>query len=292
MTSRFKWARRFPADCRAVALVEFAWVFPVAILVVYAAFNLSRLANAERELTHLSDDIAQMIVETQAPVATQSNGVAYCQATAPTTCGALYDYALKYIYDSAMLEFPDILSAPNGVANYTVESPSTGGKLSISMTGVVFAYTSTASTCGSPPSVATAGCYTGYVVWTSGAATRPCGTIYLLTPTYSTPTPSQLPPALFTTVSNPNSSSALPPLFAVVVDVVYTFNPLLSGGSMFNIVPPVTIKRSAFLNPRYVSQISYFGTSNATTNNYGQGTYGTACTLPGGWTSGISTWPH
>ncbi|HXY59621.1 MAG TPA: TadE/TadG family type IV pilus assembly protein [Methylocystis sp.] len=292
MSDRFRWARGFAANRRGVAIVEFALVFPVAVLVAYAAFNLSRLANAERELAHLSDDIAQMIVETQAPYTTQSNSVAYCQATAPTTCGALYDYALKYIYDSAMVEFPDILTDPNGVSNQAIKAPSSGGTLSISMTGVVFAYTPSAATCGATPSVANAGCYTGYVVWTSGAATRPCSTAYLLTASYSTPTPSQLPPALFTTVANPNSASALPPLFAVVVDVVYTFKPLLSGGSMFDIVPPVTIKRSTFLNPRYVSQISYFGAGNATANNYGAGTYGTACAMPGGWPSGLSAWPH
>ena len=292
MTKGSRTAGGFFADRRAVALVEFAWVFPVAMLVIYAAVNLSRLSNAERELAHLSDDIAQMIAQAQAPVTTQSNGVAYCQASAPTTCGALYDYALKYVYDSALLEFPDILADPNGVAGQTINSPTTGGSLSISMTGVVFAFTSSASTCGSPVSSASAGCYTGYVVWTSGAATRPCGTTYLLDSSYTTPTTSQLPPALFTPAADPNSNGALPPQFAVVVDIVYTFNFPLSGGSMFNVAPPVTIKRSTFLNPRYVNQISYFGAGNAATNNYGQGSYGTACPMPGGWTSGISAWPH
>ena len=301
MTNSFRRARRFLGDRRAVAIVEFAWVFPVAMLVIYSAFNLARLANAERELTELSDDMAQMIVETPNNTNKQTNGANYCwvpppEPSAPApytnsslTCGALYDYTLKYIYDSAMLEFPGIFADASGIANHAVKAPSAGGTLSISMTGVAFAYTSSASTCGSSPSVSNGSCYTGYVVWTAGAAARPCGTTFLYSASYSTPTPSQLPPSLFTTVANPNGSGALPPQFAVAVDIVYTFNPLLLGGGLLNVVPPVTIKRSTFLNPRYVSQISYFGAGNSTTNYYGQGTYGTACAKPAGWPGSDTT---
>jgi hypothetical protein len=284
--------RSFCGDRRATAIIEFAWVLPMALLVMYSAFNLSRLANAERLLTHLSDDIGQMIVEMRAPASKQANNVAYCQATAPTTCAALYDYYLKYTYDSAMVEFPNILGDPQGINNSTIATPAQGGSLSISMTGVAFAYTPGAGPCGATPSPGSGSCYTAYVVWSSGAASRPCGKTYIYDSTYTKPDPNKLPTSLFTPVANPNSASALPPLFAVIVDVVYTFKPAFFGGSLVNVVPAVTISRTSYLNPRYVNQISYFGAGNATTNNYGSGTYGSACTMPGGWPSGLAAWPH
>ncbi|HMK89306.1 MAG TPA: TadE/TadG family type IV pilus assembly protein [Methylocystis sp.] len=270
--------QQFLRDRRATALVEFAWLFPIMMLALFGAYNVSRAANATRELSELSDDIAQMLAETQ------QSGSPYCTATSPTTCGALFDYTLKYAYDSAMVEFPEILANSNGVASSTIKTPASGGALTVSMTGVVFAYNSANAGCTAP---ALHACYTGYVVWTAGAATRPCGQTYGSGyPNSSPPVTTQLPDALFTPVTNPPgaASATSPPLFAVVVDVAYTWKPTLFTGPWFSLIPSITIARSSYLNPRYVSQLTYYSQGNG---------YGTACGTPSGWSSlpGSPVWP-
>lgn len=292
MVSLFsRWAFFF-RDRRATALVEFAWLWPILVLTMYGAYNLSLMATASRQLSRLSDDIAQMIVtlpasnSSGAPSATNK---VWCSVTKYTigsttitpTCAALADYNLWYAHDSAMVEFPQVLQ--DSGSNW-------GSDISISITGIAFAPTSTACTGSSSPS-----CYTASVVWYAqggtGAATRTCSTVFTSTADTSSQSSTTLPSDVFDPVPIPSSQTGnpsatyAPPLFQVVVDVSYTWKPS-NWRSSLGWLPSYTITRTSYLSPRYVSQIVPAPSS----------TYGNYCSQPNGgvWypTSNAPSWPQ
>jgi len=273
MASLFSRGTLFFRDRRATALVEFAWLWPILVLTMYGAYNLSLAATAARQLSRLSDDIAQMIVTlpaSQSPWCTT--------ASANVSCAALEDYNLLYAHDSAMVEFPQLLR--DSGSNW-------GTDISISIAGVVFAPTST-SCIGSGSS----SCYAAYVNWYAqngaGAGTRTCATVFAATADTSPQSATTLPSDLFDPVPIPSSTTGNPsstyaqPLFEIVVDVSYTWRP--SGWrSTLGWLPSLTITRTSYLSPRYVSQIVYKGAGN----------YGKACPQPAAWPTGVGApaWP-
>ena len=209
---------QFRTDRRGTSAVEFAWTFPFLLLVLLGAYNVSRAANAARQLSRLSDAMATMLV---------TNGT-----------GILSYLDLHYAYDSAMVEFPLVLfdSHNLGIAWQN--------DISISMAGVSFS-----------PTVAgcTTGCaYKTKVVWTGGAMARTCGSTINPAADTAAPSPTTLPTDLFTPIALPSGGYA-PPNFQVVVDIVYSWRPLV--GAAF--IPPITFRRSTYLSPRYVAQINY-----------------------------------
>lgn len=272
MFSTFDRFTRFLRDRRATALVEFAWLWPIVALMMYGAYNLSLASNAGRQLSRLSNDIAQMIVTQPA------SGSKWCAAALPTTCAALEDYNLWYAHDSAVVEFPQVLR--DSRADWASD-------IGISMTGVAFAPKS-ASCIGS----SSASCYAAFVAWYAqngaGAATRTCATgLSSAGSDTAPPSPTTLPDDLFFPVPIPsgttgNPSTYGPPLFQIVVDVTYAWKP--SGWrSTLGWFPTLNFAKSSYLSPRYVSQIVYKG----------GGAYGQACPQPAGWPtgSGAPVWP-
>jgi len=261
----------FLRDRRATALVEFAWLWPVMVLIMYGAYNLSLASNVARQLSRLSDDIAQMIV-TLLP-----SGSSWCSASTSTTCAALEDYNLWYAHDSAMVEFPQVLS--DAGANWA-------SGIGISITGVAFAPLSSGCIGSSNPS-----CYAAFVVWYAqngaGSATRTCATAIGQASDTAAPSPATLPSDLFNPVPVPSSatgavSTYAAPLFQVVVDVSYGWKPSV-WKSTLGWFPTLNFAKSSYLSPRYVSQIVYKG----------GGSYGKACPQPSGWptATGAPAWP-
>lgn len=91
--------------------------------------------------------------------------------------------------------------------------------------------------------------YTPYVTWTSGQG-RPCATPLTGTATTAQPSPSTLPADIFG------------PGFLVVADLLFEYRPIF----LRSVVGTVTIRRSFYAPPRYVSSIVYdptAGTGNA-----------------------------
>ena len=85
----------FLCDQAGTAIVEFAWALPFLLLTLLGVYNLSQAANAERQLSRLSDGIATQLVTTGV-VGAPSYQINYTD--------------LHYANDSAMLEFPLVLS--------------------------------------------------------------------------------------------------------------------------------------------------------------------------------------
>ena len=88
-------APHFLGDRAGTAIVEFAWALPFLLLALLGVYNLSQAANAERQLSRLSDGIATQLV-TNGVVGAPSYQINYTD--------------LHYANDSSMLEFPLVLS--------------------------------------------------------------------------------------------------------------------------------------------------------------------------------------
>ncbi|MBE7197973.1 MAG: pilus assembly protein [Parafilimonas terrae] len=88
--------------------------------------------------------------------------------------------------------------------------------------------------------------YTAYVAWTAGQG-RPCATPLTGAATAAQPSPSTLPSDIFG------------PGFLVVADLVFEYRPLF----LRSVVGTVTVRRSFYAPPRYVSSIVYDPTASA-----------------------------
>ena len=214
----------FLCDQAGTAIVEFAWALPFLLLTLLGVYNLSQAANAERQLSRLSDGIATQLV-TNGVVGAPSYPINYTD--------------LHYANDSAMLEFPLVLS------DSYAKNESWALDISISMAGISFS-----PTVGGCTNACT---YVAKIVWTGGNKARACGSAQVAASDGATPSPSTLPQDLFDPVPTPTTGVFSPPNFQVVVDIVYSWRPRFGN----NFIPPITFKRSTYLSPRYVSQITY-----------------------------------
>lgn len=204
-------------DRRAVAALEFAMVAPLLITLVAGGYEVSREVDGTRQLTTLANSIATMLTT--------------------NTSGSVTYLGLHYAFNSAMVIFPAVLS------NSYSKGVAWNSDISISMAGVSF--TPTVAGCTTSCS------YKANIVWTGGSATRACGTNPTTAPDASQPSPSTLPADLFNTVTTP--IGVAPPSFVIAVDITFTWTPAVFS----QLFGPVTLTRSVYLSPRYVSQVKY-----------------------------------
>lgn len=209
---------RLHRDRKGIAAVEFSLLFPVILALSAGIFEFSSFIRQSRQLTDTANSIAEILA-----------------AGSDTN---LYFTDLHYAYDSAMLTFPKVLSdSYNKNISWTSD-------ITISLAGISFA--PTVSGC-------TSNCqYKASVNWTGAAAERACGTNPSAVPDTTAPSATTLPQSLFTPVGNPQGGYGAP-LYIVVADVTYTWSPSVFTGLLGNVV----MKRSSYINPRYVSTLKY-----------------------------------
>jgi hypothetical protein len=257
----------FKADRRAVALVEFAFAFPMLALIFVGSYNLALAAAASRQLSRAAEAIADILATTQPP-----NG-----STKATVNFSL----LHYAFDAAMIEFPPVLtSTASSACTALPNTGSWGAHICISMSGIVF--TPTTAGCN------TSSCnYRAFVVWTAGSKARPCAVVLAPAATlFQAPSPSTLPQQLYqpTPVAGTSNTSTpqnyASPNYQIVVDIVYSWAPSFGA----SLVPPITIKRSTYLTPRYATSITYSVSS-------GDDGFGTGCPQDPSWPANAPTWP-
>jgi Flp pilus assembly protein TadG len=226
--------QRFGRDPRGSAALEFAIVFPVLMALLSGALEYSLAARAGRRLTALVDSVGAMLAAT--PVAAAARG------SLPATTGTATYVTLHYAHDSAMLVFPDVL------ADAYAKGKSWGSQIKISMAGVSFTLAPGCTSASSSP-----GCYVAHVGWTGDAKTRACGAPLNAVANSSTPSASTLPMALFDPVPTQTAGVYAVPPPVIVVDVVYTYTPLVFG----KLLGSTSIARSAYVNPRYMTKLTY-----------------------------------
>jgi Flp pilus assembly protein TadG len=224
----------FYRDRNAAAAVEFAIILPFLVLLSSGVYEWSRAISASRHLTNAANSISGIL--------------------ATNTTGTVTYQDLHYAYDSTMLAFPEVLSdsANKGVT--------WNNDISISMAGVGF--TPLVPLCTSHCT------YVATLSWTAASSQRHCGTILASASDTAQPTPTTLPADLFVGVPQSSGGNAPPP-FAVIVDLTYSWSPLIFK----SLISPIVFKRSAYINPRYTTQLTYSVVS-------GDDGFGQKCLLP------------
>jgi hypothetical protein len=181
--------RKFLEDRHSVALVEFATLFPVLVLLLFGAYDLARGADAVRGLTRLSNSIATMLT---------TNSTGYVNYT-----------NLHYAFDGAAVIFPEVLRDASS------KNIAWRNDIGISMAGVGFVPTVVGCT------------YVAQIYWTGGSMNRACGTSPVAAADNAAGSnPLVLPDDLFTPIATPAGGNA-PPNFVIVVDVTYRWTPLI-----------------------------------------------------------------
>ena len=163
-----------------------------------------------------------------------SNSIA--EEISQNTSGTILPADINFYNDSAMLLFPGVLADAQrkGVNWYN--------DIVITMSGVNFTTVPVGCTsaCTYIPTIAWSAGVNGLTTW------RSC----LIPPVQATNT---APPSLLKLPVDSYGSGYL-----IVVDVVYTYTPFVAT-KIFN---PMTIRRSFYIQPRYVPMIKFKGTSS------------------------------
>jgi Flp pilus assembly protein TadG len=227
-------AEGFRAAEGAMAAVEFALILPTLLLIMFASIQIVAYIDATRKVELVAHSISQMVSQAVPP---KNTTVALVNAT-----------DVHFSYDSTLVLFPYAMkdAKRRGVAWWQT----------ISINYAAIQFTAKNATCQSNTNTSgdLSACYDANVVWTStgthqpasGDNYRPCDTAQLPANDNAPPTRTTLP------------RSAFGPGSLVAIDVVFEFEPTFGSG----FVPPVRIARSAYVQPRYASLVSYDTTNN------------------------------
>jgi Flp pilus assembly protein TadG len=136
---------------------------------------------------------------------------------------------VTFAQDSTVVLFPAVLadSASKGIA--------WSADIALSMSSIVFTQTN--------PSCTVNCNYNAKVAWSSGSnsVSRPCNVLLQAVPDGQSPQPTTLP------------TDAFGPVPVIVVDVAFNYTPLFGA----NLLPAVTLRRSAYMQPRYTAGNAY-----------------------------------
>ena len=220
------------ADNRAVSALEFAFAFPVLLILMLMGMQVVLYINATRRVEMVATSISEMISQAAPP--DQS-----------TTTAKVKVADLHFAYDAAMVLFPYLMK------DSARQNMSWWQDITINFASIQF--TNISSSCGTNPDQSA--CYTATVGWTStgtvGSNYRPCVIPQVPVDNTATPTRYTLPRSLY----GPGS--------IIVIDVAFTFTPTFAA----RLLPALTIRRSVFVQPRYATYIDF-----DTTNNDGMAT--------------------
>lgn len=222
-------SRRFTAAEDATAAIEFALVLPVLLIILLAGSQVVLYVNASRKVGQVARSISQMISQAAPP---SNSSIATVNAS-----------DLHFSYDSTLVIFPYVMTDAKrqGIAWFS----------DISINFASISFTNIASTCNDPTDQSA--CYVANVAWTSTGTSQPGGVNYR---------PCVAPQLPVSNTAAPNRGtlprSIFGPASLIVVDVVFTFTPMFAS----TLVPPIRIARTAYVQPRYASLVSFDTTAN------------------------------
>jgi hypothetical protein len=210
----------FLRDTWAVSAIEFAFVVPVLLLFLVAAFDCGRLVYASERVEAVASQIAEMLAETPSSASAATSGD-----------GLVASSEILSFYNSAPFIFPDVLMQAQQ------QNVAWTQLLKLDMANVSFT---------AIPTGCTIACtYKPKVVWNYGDASylRACGSTIVAVADNSSTNPTTLPTDVFAANS------------VLVVDVHYSWAPTFGAAYL----SPVTFARSIYLNPRYVPNVEATG---------------------------------
>lgn len=214
------------ADTRGVSAIEFSLVLPVLIVLMTAGFQVVQYIAATRRVEMVATSISEMISQAAPP--------------ANSTTASVNALDLHFAYDATQVLFPYLLkdAARQKLAWWQ----------DITIDFAAIQFQSNGLSCGSNPDQSA--CYIASVGWTStgtvGSNSRPCSVPQIPANNTATPSPTTLPRSLY----GPGS--------IIAVDVVFTFTPTFGA----RLLPPLTIRRSVFVQPRYATYVDYNTTNS------------------------------
>ncbi len=156
---------------------------------------------------------------------------------AQNTSGSVNDTDLLFFRDAVMIAYPDVL------ADAAAQNKTWTNDIQVTMSSINFSLTN--QNCKSNCT------YQAKVAWSGGSNTRPCSTLLTSASDDAQPTTTTLP------------SDTFGPGTLIVVDIVYTYRPIVAT----QLLRPLSLSRSFYIQPRYVSSIAYSpnGTNFAST---------------------------
>jgi Flp pilus assembly protein TadG len=222
-----------------IAALEFALLAPLMIYTLLVATDIGNALSITRRLTNAADTIAELVSQQT------SAGVIVGGPNDPVV-----DANLIVDFNSIITTFPDALADAAGKGiNWQAD-------IQPIISNVVFGPGATCVVSTTNPPIP-AICTTASVTWSVGFAnagtfttTRSCGknTLTEVSSNAYTPSLTTLPPGVY----SPNS--------LVVVDVTYVFTPTFTAW----LTGPFTFSRTAYLPPRFFTQLSYLPTATST----------------------------
>ncbi|MET7245743.1 TadE/TadG family type IV pilus assembly protein [Methylobacterium sp. EM32] len=224
--------RRFrPAD-DGLAAIELALVLPMLLTLLLGGIQLVAYVNASRKVDLVVRSISQMISQKTPPTDNS------------TVNGLVNQWDLHFSYDASLVLFPFLMSEAKRQGKQWWQV------ITINYASIQFKPTT--ATCADPTDQSA--CYSAGVVWTSTGTTQPasgplyrrCGAALIPADDNAAATPTTLPRSLYG------------PASVVVIDAVFTFTPTFGA----RYLPSFDIKRSAYVQPRYVPLIDFDTTGN------------------------------
>ena len=146
---------------------------------------------------------------------------------AQNTSGSVNDTDLLFFRDAIMIAYPDVL------ADAAAQNIAWTDDIRVTMSSINFSQTD--SNCKSNCT------YQAKVGWSGGSNKRPCSTLLASASDGAQPTTTTLPTDTFG------------PGTLIVVDIVYKYRPIVAT----QLLQPLPLTRSFFIQPRYVSSIAY-----------------------------------
>ncbi len=210
-----------------VSAIEFAIVFPILLVLMLAGGQVVLYIDATRKVQQIATSASEMLSQAAPP-------------TSGVTTASVNAIDLDFSYDASLVIFPFVM------ADAKRQNIAWRQDLSVNIASISF--TKISSACDGQSDLSA--CYIASVDWTTtgtpGSKYRPCLVPQLPVDNSAPYNRFNLPRSLF----GPGS--------VIAVDVSFTFSPTF--GSSF--VSPVTITRSAFVQPRYVTNVTFDSTNN------------------------------
>jgi len=260
---RLHTVRAFAGEIEGIAALEFALLAPLMIYMMLVASDIASALTVTRRMTNAADVIAELVSQqVSQQLVTQENG---SQASAYTVTGNVTNALLVQNINSIILTLPDILvDAASQGENWQADIQPIVSSVSFGPA----AKCAIASPPVSPTPVVTSICSTATVTWSVGFKnagftpnTRTCGAA-TVGPNDASRSSTTIPTGMLTpgTVLTTNPLTTTPGT-AIVVDISYVFNPLFTAW----LTGPFLFHRTAYISPRFFSQLTYVPPNNGTT---------------------------
>ncbi|KQQ14719.1 pilus assembly protein TadE [Methylobacterium sp. Leaf123] len=226
-------AEHFRAAEGAVAAIEFALILPTLLLILFAGTQVVAYIDATRKVELVAHSISQMISQSVPP---DNSTVARVNAT-----------DLHFAYDATLVLFPYVMKDAKRQGRPWWQN------ISINYASIQFKAKNATCQSNLDTSVDLSPCYDAKVVWTTTGTAQPGGNNYRPCDTPQLPSADD---AASSRTTLPRSTYG--PGSLVVIDVAFDFTPTFGSG----FVSAVRIARSAYVQPRYASLVSFDTTNN------------------------------